>query len=338
MRVARGAGHCPSVDPARADSREPDRPFLTLDAAAPLISHPRHVPHHLAALRAGAVDAVLADVGSIEDFATVAARLAAWARFASADATIARTAAEIEAAVAVGRMAIVLHMQGAAATGSNEDGLYLFHSLGVRVMQLTYNYRNQLGDGCLEPEDAGLSELGRRAVKILTDLGVVLDISHAGRRTSLETIEFASGPVVASHANADAVCESPRNLSDDQIRAVAATDGVVGLCAFPAFVSAHDASLDRLVDHAVHISGLVGPDHVGVGLDYADEDEDDFVYYGYDERWYPKPPWQWPAGIEDWTKANRIPDALRRRGFGDSEIAGIMGQNFLRAFRARWGA
>ena len=325
------------VDRSHEPTSRLDANPLIVDAAAPLISHPRDIRRHLATLRAGGVGALLATVASIETFAEVAGRLAAWARFTDPDAEVVRTVDALEAAAASGRLAIVLQMQGAAATGSSEDGLHLFHALGVRVMQLTYNYRNQCGDGCLEPEDAGLSEFGRRAVRTLNHLGMVLDISHAGRRTSLETIELADGPVIASHANAAAVCESPRNLTDDQIRAVAAHGGVIGLCAFPAFVSARDASLDRLIDHAVYISELVGPHHLGLGLDYADEDEDDFLYYGYDERWYPRPPWQWPTGIEDWSKASGLADAFARRGFAAPEVAGILGGNTCRVLRERWG-
>lgn len=312
--------------------------MITVDAAVPLISHPRHVRRHAGELRAGGVHAVLATVASIEDFSEITHRLAAWAAFSSPDAKLVRTVADIEQAYTAGQLALVLHMQGAGATGTTPDALHLFHAVGVRVIQLTYNYRNQLGDGCLESSDAGLSDLGRKCIRHLNDLGVMIDISHAGARTSLETIELADGPVVASHSNSDVVCNSPRNLSDSHIRAIAGTGGVIGLCAFPAFVNAEQATLDRLLDHAAYIADLVGTKHLGLGLDFSDEDEDDFVYFGYDERYYPLPPWQWPLGIEGFAETRNIPAALSRRGFADEEIAGIMGRNFLRAFGQRWGS
>lgn len=314
---------------------------ITLDAAAPLISVPRDLRRYASELREGGVDAVLATVGSIEDFTEMAGRLGAWAAFAHApdDRTaLARTVAEIEAAHDDGKLAVVLHMQGASATGMSTDALHLFHALGVRVMQLTYNYRNQLGDGCLEPANSGLSELGRRCVRQLNELGIVLDVSHSGVQTSLDIIELADGPVVATHANAMAVCSSPRNLSDALIRALAQTGGVVGLCAFSAFVAPGDATLDRLLDHAAYISDLVGPGHLGIGLDFAKHTVDDFDYYGLDERYYPRPPWRWPDGITGFADTKNVPVALARRGFSSDEIDGIMGANFLRVFRQRWGA
>jgi membrane dipeptidase len=112
-----------------------------------------------------------------------------------------------------------------------------YAALGLRVAQLTYNYRNHLADGCLEPADSGLSEAGRAAVRRLNTLRIVPDISHTGAASSLEIIQLSGQPVIASHSNTRAECDAPRNLTDDLIRAVAATGGVIGLCAFPAFVS-----------------------------------------------------------------------------------------------------
>lgn len=312
---------------------------ITVDAAAPLIGHPRDIRRHAPAYRAGGVDVALATVASIEDFAETASRLAAWTSFAGTSdplACVATSVDDIERAHASGQLAVVLHLQGLSATGNSLDALDLFHAAGVRVTQLTYNFRNQLGDGCLEPSDSGLSEFGRRVVRRLNKLGTVIDISHAGARTSLQAIDCAEGPVVASHSNAKAICESPRNLPDEHIRAVAGTGGVIGLCAFPSFVSEDGPSLEKLAEHAVYIAELVGPAHIGLGLDFSDEDEDDYLYYGYDERYYPRPPWTWPTGIASPSDTANLPGALLRAGFGASEVAGIMGGNLLRVFRERW--
>jgi membrane dipeptidase len=207
----------------------------------------------------------------------------------------------------------------------------------VRVIQLTYNYAELAGDGCLEERNAGLTVFGRKIVRRMQDLGVTADLAHAGERTCLEALSLAQQPMIVSHGNARAICDSPRNYSDHVIRAVAATGGVIGLCAYPAFVSSDPVpTLDQLIDHAVHISALAGAQHVGLGLDFADEDEHDYDYFGYDERYYPRPPWTWPVGISWWDDAANTAPALRRRGFTDEDVTGIMGENFMRVFEQTW--
>lgn len=312
--------------------------MICLDAAAPLIQ-PRGLEQRLPELRAGGVDAVLATVAAIEDARYTLGVLAAWhARARGGEFRLATSAAAIRDAKAAGQVAIVLHLQGGAPLEFDVGLADAFHTLGVRVVQLTYNFRNLIGDGCLESVDGGLSDFGRRVVVRLAELGVVVDVSHAGVRTSLEAIEVVPGSVIASHANARAVCETPRNLTDDQIRRLAASGGVIGLCAFPAFVTTDERpTLDHLVDHAAYIGELVGPQHVGIGLDFAEETEEDYDYYGYDPRWYPRPPWVYPEGIRGFVDFQNLRAALERRGFTAAEIGGILGGNFVGVFERVWG-
>jgi membrane dipeptidase len=311
---------------------------ICLDAAAPLIQ-PRGLGQRLAELRAGGVDAVLATVASIEHARYTLGVLAAWhARARDGEFRLATSAAAIRDAKAAGQVGIVLHLQGGAPLEADVDLAHAFHALGVRVVQLTYNFRNLIGDGCLESADGGLSDFGRRVVARLVELGVAVDVSHAGVRTSLEAIEAAPGSVIATHANARAVCDTPRNLTDDQIRGLAGSGGVIGLCAFPAFVTTDERpTLDHLVDHAAHIGGLVGPEHVGIGLDFAEETEEEYDYYGYDPRWYPRPPWIYPEGISGFVDFQNLRGALERRGFTAAEVDGILGGNFLRVLERVWG-
>jgi membrane dipeptidase len=211
--------------------------------------------------------------------------------------------------------------------------------VGLRVMQLTYNARNRLGDGCFEPTDAGLSKFGRKVIRRMEDLGIGMDVSHAGIRTALEATEAATRPVVITHANARTLLDTPRNATDDMIRAVAASGGVIGVCAAPFFLTqgGKGATLNMLIDHAAYMADLVGPEHVGLGFDFADEDEDDFIYYGYDERYIPRPPWIWPTGIAGHAEGGNVAPALRSRGFTEADITGILGGNFLRVFANIWG-
>jgi membrane dipeptidase len=234
---------------------------------------------------------------------------------------------------------VVLHFQGAGPLCAGAELAGAFARLGVRVMQPTCNYRGLAGDGCCEPEDAGLSRFGRTLIGAMNQHRIAVDIAHAGIRTSLDAIGCSTRPVIASHANARAACDHPRNLPDEVIKAVAASGGVIGLCAFPSFVSAdRPPTLDQLIDHAVHIAGLVGAGQVGPGLDFAEEGEEEYDFYGYDERYYPRPPWVWPRGIEWLHQCRSISPALQARGFTADEAAGIMGMNFLRVLTAIWGS
>ncbi|MFT4037343.1 MAG: membrane dipeptidase [Thermomicrobiales bacterium] len=312
-----------------------------LDAAVPLVNA-RLLPRYLPDLQAGGVDAILTTVASLEDCHYAVTALAGWRALAASDTLpfrLCATVAEFRAAKRDGVLAVGLHFQGGNPLEGNLDLIDAYHALGVRVMQLTYNARNAIGDGCLEDANAGLSTFGRKVVRRLDERRVVIDISHVGERSSLEALSLASGPVVATHANARGVHDSARNLSDEQIRAVAASGGVIGLCGFPAFIAPDDPpTLDQLIDHAVYIADLVGAEHLGLGLDFAIEDEDDYDYFGYDPRYYPRPPWTWPTGLGGFFRdAPNITTALRRRGFSESETRGILGENFLRVFARVWG-
>ncbi len=314
---------------------------ILLDAAAPLIE-PRRLARCLQDVRAGGVDALLATAGAIEDFRTTMEVVARWLEIDRSHRErirIARTVADVRAAKAAGEIAIILHFQGADPIEDELDFLNVFHASGLRVMQLTYNSRNRLGDGCFEPTDAGLSKFGRKVIGRMEELGIVVDLAHAGVKTTLEAAEAASRPIVITHANARTLLDTPRNATDAMIRAVAASGGVIGVCAAPFFLikGGRAATLDMLIDHASYIADLVGSAHVGLGFDFADEDEDDFVYFGYDERYIPRPPWIWPTGIAGHAEACNIAPALRARGFSEDDIDGILGENFLRVFRAIWG-
>jgi membrane dipeptidase len=313
---------------------------VTLDAAVPLVQHPRDLAKAEAGLRQGGVHAVLATVSSIENLPSVLSILGAWRsweRASPAGFRLARTVSEIRLARTAGEIAIVLHAQGLHAAAGGPDLIEAYSALGLRVAQLTYNYRNELADGCLEPADGGLSEAGRTMVRRLNELRIVPDISHTGIASSREIIELSERPVIASHSNARALADSPRNLTDETIRAVAATGGVIGLCAFPSFVASAQPSVHHLAEHAAHLAGLVGAEHVGMGLDYADEDEDDYDFFGYDERYYPRPPWIWPSGIESHAQVPSLRAALLAKGFSAGEADGILGENFLRVFAQTWG-
>lgn len=310
-------------------------------AAAPSVT-PWSVRRERVLLKEGGVDAVFATVASLEGAEEALTRVSQWLRVdedQGVPVRVAATVEEIRAAKADGETAVVLHFQGTEPVRAGAELVGAFARLGVRVMQPTYNYRGAAGDGCCEPENAGLSRFGKTLVRAMNKHRVAVDVAHAGVRTSLDAIECSTRPVIATHANARAVCDHPRNLPDEVVKAVAASGGVIGLCAFPSFVFAGPVpTLDQLIDHAVHIADLVGAAHVGLGLDFADEGEEEYDFYGYDERYYPWPPWTWPRGIEWLHQCAGISPALQSRGFSPEEAAGIMGRNFLRVLTTIWGS
>ncbi|YCH06379.1 dipeptidase [Arthrobacter sp. alpha11c] len=254
---------------------------------------------------------------------------------------LATTTSEIRQAKTDGKLAVVMQFQGTHPIEYDYNLVELYGRLGVRIVQLTYNQRSAVGDGCEEPGNAGLSEFGHKVVEELNRLGIAVDLAHTGVQTSLDAIEASASPCIVSHSNCSSVHTSKRNLSDELIRAVTGNGGVIGLNGFPAFVRDAEApTLDDLIDHMVHIDSLAGPGHVGLGLDYYQCGIVQYEQFISDGLWhpgnYPPPPWNFPAGIEDPSTLHRLTDRLVERGYTDEEIKGVLGENWMRIFDKIW--
>lgn len=280
-----------------------------------------------------------------EDTLGALSKIASWLHFVRDHddrLMLALAAPDIRQARRERKTAVILHFQSSRPIGYDPLLVEPFHRMGVRVMQLAYNVRGPLGDGCLEPSDAGLSSLGKLVVSEMNRLGMVVDLSHAGIRTCLEAVDASTEPVVCSHSNARAICDHPRNLTDDQIRAVASSGGVVGVNAYPAFVKNGEArpALSDLLNHIEHIAALVGVEHVGLGLDFFDatmEEYERMIGLGIWQRTqYPPPPYLYPAGIASASQIPNIAEGLGGRGFRSEDIALVMGGSFYRVFEAVW--
>jgi len=236
----------------------------------------------------------------------------------------------------------VFHFQNGAPIEYDLNLLEVYHRLGVRAIQLTYNVKNQIGDGCLERTNAGLSDLGIAAIKEMNRLGILVDLSHTGEQTTLDAMDASEKPVVFTHANVKAVCDHPRNLTDKQMRKLADVGGVMGLNGFPAFVRADTPAptLDHLLDHLDYIVKKIGIDHAGLGLDYFHAPLADYQKRLVSGEWkprdYPPPPWNYPQGIEDASRLGAIAPAMARRGYSDEDIMKVVGGNYLRVFRSVW--
>jgi membrane dipeptidase len=280
-------------------------------------------------------------------------RLGAWHRLIREEKSLmlVRTVADIAEAKKSGRMGIMLHFQGADPIENDVDYIDAYKALGVGMIQLTYNVKNRLGDGCEERTDAGLSRFGIAAIRRMNEAGVVVDVSHTGYRTTMEAMEASTRPVVFSHACSQAVYDSQRNIRDDQIKAAAATGGLVGVAAVPFFISPEKRpGMEHFLAHLRYMVDLVGPDHVALGLDYytgqhpyANEEAAMAAYRANTSsgRWtasnYPPPPYYYPEGMETPDRLANLTQALSRDGFSDAEVRKIIGENWVRVFRDVWG-
>lgn len=248
-----------------------------------------------------------------------------------------RSVAEIRAAKAAGRLAVGFHFQGIGGLGENPNLVALYYELGVRHMLLVYNQMNAATTGCHERIDAGLSRYGQSLVREANRVGMLLDCTHTGYRATMEIMESSAAPVIFSHSNARALWDHERNITDEQARACARTGGIVGVTGVGKFLSERGTSEpEDLLAHIRYFADLVGPEHVGLGLDYVYFLEQHYRKIAqHPDRWpkgYPPPPWYYFA-------PEQVPgliEALSRAGFSESQSNGILGENFLRVADAVW--
>lgn len=265
---------------------------------------------------------------------------------------LARTVRDIRRAKAEGKVALVLNFQNGRPIEDRLQHLEIFHEIGLRNMQLTYNERNFIGDGCLEPANSGLSAFGRRVVKEMNRLGMVIDLTHVGERTTLEAMDLSERPCVFSHSNPRRRADSPRNISDDQMRRCAERGGVIGVCGWgPICWTGGDEppGIEQFVGHIAYIADLVGIDHVGVATDstssmrmahiveHATEVNAAYptVTGRFVERFGTGLETRYPVSI---THLPQVTARLLAGGLSESEVAGVMGGNFLRVWEQVWGS
>ena len=322
---------------------------IVIDAVCPLLMNKKYIEWY----KEGGATAIAPTVASGENAGEALRAVGGWLRFVRNrdDLLLVRQAGDIERAKQAGKLGIFLHFQGTDPLENDIDLVDAFKAAGVGMIQLTYNVKNRVGDGASERTDSGLSYFGLEFVKRCNEVGVIVDCSHTGYRTTMDAIEASSRPVVFSHANAKGVWDSPRNIADDQIKAVAATGGLVGIVGFPGFVAKSDRpSLDEFIDHIDYDVNLVGIDHVGLGIDYylgqhlvADEEVakrvyDDMITTG---RWrpeaYPPPPHHFPEGIETPRTLPVLTARLLERGYKPDDVKKILGGNWMRMFKEIWG-
>lgn len=246
------------------------------------------------------------------------------------------TVEDVERARREGRLGVFFDIEGGSALDGRLAMVSLYYDLGVRWMLIAYNRNNALGGGC-QDDDEGLTDFGRRVIDEMARVGMIVCCSHTGFRTTMEVMERAQNPVIFSHSNPLGAWNHSRNVTDDAIKACAETGGVVGINGVGCFLGENDTRSETVVRHIDYVAELVGPEHVGLGLDYCFDrrEMDDFLKNNPDIF----PPEQGYASGIRIAAPEQIPEiaeGLLDTGYSEDEVRGMLGENHLRVARQVW--
>ena len=319
------------------------------------------VPGELAAIRASGLTAVvltLAPSGRfwLDDaaFGKTKANFDAWqgivARYPD-HLTMIRTADDLDRARREQRLGLICTFQGTESLGEDLDRLTMFRERGLRVLQLTHNRRNLVGDGCMEPGNAGLSNFGHEVIARLEAEKIVLDLAHGAPRTMAEGIAAARRPMLISHTGCRALADLPRNTDDATLRALADKGGVAGMIFWPYLRTDTQPMAEDVIRHIEHAIDVAGEDHVGLGTDSGvapiartpefEKDNREWVAASVaDGIFGPGRPPDLYTFIPDLNQADRFDKLaflLSKRGHSDARIEKVLGANFARVMREVWG-
>jgi membrane dipeptidase len=274
-----------------------------------------------------------------------------WMRELAAQADVlmqVRSIADIRTAKDSSKLGLIFGFQDAVMLEGDVSRLNLFDDFGIRVIQLTYNLRNELGDGCLEPGNAGLSRFGQAVVERMNQLGMVVDLSHCGQRTTADAIAASAAPVAITHSGCNAVFQHPRNKRDDELRALAQKGGVIGIYMMPFLNGQGPARIEHFLQHVEHAVQVCGEDHVGVGSDnsitptVADEAYRKLLMDFAVERksrGIAAPREEEVLFVEELNTPRRmetLADQMLARGYTEARVEKIIGGNWFRLFGAVW--
>lgn len=211
---------------------------------------------------------------------------------------------------------VLLAIEGGEALCGSLEVLRCFYDLGIRSMTLTWNYRNEIADGCgEEPLGQGLSKFGKEVVREMNELGMLIDVSHLSEKSFWDVLKYTNQPLIASHSCCKSLCYHKRNLTDEQMKALAKIGGVLAINFYPPFLNlSHEATIEDVVNHIIYASQIMGIEHVGLGSDF---DGIETV----------------PKGLESTQYLPNLISALETKGFSSSDIANIMGNNIIRLLK-----
>jgi membrane dipeptidase len=303
-----------------------------------------------------AVNLTVGALGSGEDvFEATFKTIGAWEREIDAHPDVlmkVKSAADLARAKESRRLGLIYGFQDATPLGDDPGRVELFSRFGVRIIQLTYNRRNLLGDGCLEAANAGLSRLGQQVVERMNELGVLVDLSHCGHRTTLDGIAMSKKPVAITHAGCAAVADLPRNKTDEELRRLAEKGGVMGIYFMPFLRTKGQPMAADLIRHIEHAVDVAGEDHVGLGTDggisgieltpefikHHREDVQNRRRLGISAPGEEEDVYTFLPDLNTPRRFETLAAMLRERGHSAARIEKILGGNFARIFRQVWVA
>ncbi|NBQ27903.1 MAG: membrane dipeptidase [Rhodobacteraceae bacterium] len=303
-------------------------------------------------MREGGVDAVHVTITYHETFRETVANIEQWNRWFERFPDLifqGRTAADIDRARDTGRTAIFFGSQNPSCMEDDIGLVEILHTLGLRFMQLTYNNQSLLATGCYEDDDTGLTRMGRQVVVEMNRVGLVVDMSHSGERSTLEAIEHSSRPIAITHANPHMWHPALRNKSDTLLRALGETGGMLGFSIYPHHLAGGSAcSLQSFCDMIVRTADLMGPKNIAIGTDLCQDQPDSIVEWMRVGRWTkaidygegsadkpgfpPMPTW-----FQDNRHFGAIREGLAAAGMDARGIDGVMGANWHRFYADSFG-
>ena len=298
-------------------------------------------------LREGGATAVHVTLAFWEDARAALGNIGRWHRLFEDHGDLvmpARTADDIEEAKRAGKTGIIFGFQNASPIEDDLALVQIFHELGVRIMQLTYNNQSLIGAGCYETADAGVSRFGREAIREMNRVGMAIDMSHSAELTTLQAIEISERPIAITHANPLSFHKGLRNKSDRVLGALADSGGMLGFSTYPFHIGGSDISLDAFCGMIADTAEFMGVDRIGLGTDMCRKLSSGYLDWMRSGRWSKRIDsgeagtagggWpDWPAWFRSPADLPNITRGLLDKGFAEGEVAKIMGGNWLGFFR-----
>jgi membrane dipeptidase len=263
-----------------------------------------------------------------------------------------RLPGDIVSAKAEGNTGLIYGLQDGVSFEDDLGRLDALHQLGIRIIQPTYNRRNLLGDGCMEPSDAGLSRAGVKAVERMNELGILVDLSHCGRRTAADAIATSSRPVSFTHTGCSALAKHPRHRTDKEMKAVAKTGGVIGIYIMPYMAKGRQPTAADVIAHIEHAIDVAGEDHVSMGTDGSispTQLTDEFIEnfrkttaerkeLGIAAPYETETGYLFANDLNTPRRFETLSHLLLKRGHSETRISKIMGANLQRLFAETWNS